>query len=157
SRHDDVIQYLAFSPDGKILASAGYDRLIKLWDLKAGKLLHVLKDHSDSVYGLAFSPDGTLLVSGGADRAGKVWDVASGNRLYRLGESTDWVYAVAWSPDGKHLAAAGVDRSIRVWEVDRTGGKVVHSVFAHEGPVTRLVYSRDGKTLYSLSEDRSAK
>jgi WD40 repeat protein len=157
SRHDDVIQYLAFSPNGKILASAGYDRLIKLWDLKAGKLLHVLKDHSDSVYSLAFSPDSTLLVSGGADRAVKVWDVASGNRLYTLGESTDWVYAVAWSPDGKHLAAAGVDRSIRVWEVDRTGGKVVHSVFAHEGPATRLIYSRDGKTLYSLSEDRSAK
>jgi WD40 repeat protein len=157
TRHDDVIQQLAFSSDGRILASAGYDRLIKLWDLKAGKLLHVLKDHSDSVYSLAFNPDSTLLVSGAADRAVKVWDVATGNRLYTLGESTDWVYAVAWSPGGKHVAAAGVDRSIRVWEVDRTGGKVVHSVFAHEGPVTRLFYSRDGKTLYSLSEDRSAK
>jgi WD40 repeat protein len=157
TRHDDVIQHLTFSPDGNLLASAGYNRLIKLWDLKAGKLLHVLKDHSDSVYSLSFSPDGTLLVSGGADRAVKVWDVATGSRLYTLGESTDWVYAVAWAPDGKHLAAAGVDRSIRVWDVDRTGGRIVWSVFAHEGPVTRLVYSRDGKTLYSLSEDRSAK
>jgi hypothetical protein len=156
-RHDDVIQQLVFSPDEKILASTGYDRLVKLWDVNAGKLLRVLKDHSDSVYGLSFSPDGTLLASGGADRAVKVWDVATGNRLYTLGESTDWVYAVAWSPDGKHVAAAGVDRSIRVWEVDRTGGKVVWSVFAHEGPITRLVYSRDGKTLYSLAEDRSAK
>ncbi len=157
NQHDDVIQYLAFSPDGKLLASAGYDRLIKLWDLTAGKPLHVLKDHSDSLYSLAFSPDSKLLASGGADRAVKVWDVATGNRLYTLGESTDWVYAVAWSPDGKHLAAAGVDRSIRVWEVDRAGGRITASVFAHEGPVSRLVYSRDGKTLYSLSEDGSAK
>ena len=103
------------------------------------------------------APTASCWPRGSADRAVKVWDVATGKRLYTLGESTDWVYAVAWSPDGKHLAAAGVDRSIRVWEVDRKGGKIVHSVFAHEGPVTRLVYSADGKTLYSLSEDRSAK
>jgi WD40 repeat protein len=157
NRHDDMIQALAFSPDGKILASASYDRLIKLWDVTENKQLRVLKDHSDSIYGIAFSPDGKMLASGAADRAVKVWDVSTGNRLYTLGESTDWVYAVAWSPDGKHLAAVGVDRSIRVWEVDRTGGKVVHSVFAHEGPITRLVYSRDGKVLYSLSEDRIIK
>jgi hypothetical protein len=67
------------------------------------------------------------------------------------------VYAVAWGPDGRHLAAAGVDKSIRVWEATAEGGKLVHSVFAHEGPVTRLAYAADGKTLYSLSEDRSLK
>src|SRR5579871_4433620 len=155
--HGDVIQDLAFSPDGKILASCGYDRLIKLWDMTAKKELNVLKDHSDSVYGIAFSPDGKLLASAAADRAVKVWDVASGKRLYTLSDATDWVYAVAWSPDGKHLAAAGVDRSIRVWEANAEGGKLVQSAFAHEGPVLRLVYSADGKTLYSLSEDRSVK
>src|SRR5207249_1464559 len=69
----------------------------------------------------------------------------------------DWIYAVAWSPDGKHLAAAGVDKSIRVWEVSANGGKLVQSVFAHEGPVTRLLYAPDGKTLYSLGEDRTVK
>jgi WD40 repeat protein len=156
-RHQDVIHDLAFSPDGKILASASYDRLIQLWAVGARKQLHVLKDHSDAVYSVAFSPDGTMLASAAADRAVKVWDVRTGARLYTLSESTDWVYAVAWSPDGKRLAAAGVDRSIRVWEVDRKGGRVVHSVFAHEGPLTRLLYSPDGKTLYSLSEDRSVK
>src|SRR5262249_53231043 len=114
--HADVIHALAFSPDGKIVASCGYDRLIKLWDTAAKKELHVLKDPSDSVYGIAFSPDGKLLASAAADRAVKVWDVATGRRLFTLGESTDWVYAVAWSPEGRHLAAAGVDKSIRVWQ-----------------------------------------
>ena len=155
--HTDVIYALAFSPDGKMLASCGYDRLVKLWDATTGKLLRDLKDHSDAVYGLAFSPDGKLLASAAADRAVKVWDVTTGIRLYTLGEATDWVYAVAWSPDGRHLAAGGVDRSIRIWAVNRTGGRVVRSAFAHEGPVTRLVYSRDGLTLYSLGEDRRCK
>ena len=66
--HADVIHDLAFSPDGKILASCGYDRLIKLWDVAAKKEMRVLKDHSDSVYGIAFSPDGKLLASAAADR-----------------------------------------------------------------------------------------
>lgn len=155
--HDDVIQDVAFSKDGALLATAGYDRLVKLYDLKERKELRTLKDHSDSVYGVCFSPDGKLLASVAADRAVKVWDVATGDRLYTLSESTDWLYCVAWHPDGKHLAAAGVDKSIRVWKVDDKEGKVVHSVFAHEGPVLRLIYSADGKTLYSLGEDRVVK
>src|SRR5262249_59627190 len=97
--HADLIQDVAFSPDGKLLATCGYDRLIKLWDPATGKEVRTLKDHSDAVYSLAFSPDGKLLASGAADRAVKVWEVASGVRLYTLGESTDWVYAVAFTPD----------------------------------------------------------
>src|SRR5262249_55730162 len=64
---------------------------------------------------------------------------------------------VAWSPDGRHLAAAGVDQSIRVWEAGAAGAKLRHAIYAHEAPVTRLAYDADGKTLYSLGEDRTAK
>jgi mono/diheme cytochrome c family protein len=155
--HRDVIQDLAFSPDGKTLASCGYDRLIKLWDVAGGKELRTLTDHSDAVYGVAFSPDGRLLASGAADRAVKVWEVATGRRLFTLGEPTDWVYAVAWSPDGRHLAAGGVDKSIRVWEVTESGVRLAHAVFAHEAAVLRLAYAADGRTLYSLGEDRTVK
>ncbi len=155
--HKDAILDLAFSPDGKTLATCGYDRLIKLWDVETGQLVRELKDHSDAVYGVAFSPDGALLASGSADRAVKVWQVADGKRLYTLSDSTDWVYSVAWSPDGHRLAAAGVDKSVRVWDVSAQGGKLVHAVFAHEGPVVRVAWSADSQTLYSLSEDRVAK
>ena len=155
--HSDVIHELAFSPDGKLIASASYDRLVKVWDLAATKERHTLKDHSDSVYGVSFSPDGKLLASGGADRAVKVWDTTTGTRLYTLGESTDWVYAVAWSPTGHRLAAGGVDRSIRVWQADAKGGTIVQSAFAHERAVSRFLYSGDGKTLYSIGEDNLAK
>jgi WD40 repeat protein len=155
--HQDLIHDLAFSPDGRLLATCGYDRLIKLWDVAAGTALRVLKDHSDAVYGVAFSPDGRLLASAAADRAVKVWDVVSGRRLYTLGEATDWLYAVAWSPDGRRLTAGGVDKSLRAWDVTPEGGKLVQSVFAHEGAITRIVYAADGATLYSLSEDRTVK
>jgi hypothetical protein len=155
--HQDLVHAVAFSPDGRTLATCGYDRLIHLWDVESGKLLRSLKEHSDAVYGVAFSPDGTLLASGAADRAVKVFRVADGKLLYTLGEATDWVYAVAWSPDGRHLAAGGVDRSIRVWLANADGAKLVHSVFAHEAAVTRLVYAADGKRLYSLGEDRTVK
>ena len=159
--HKDAIYALAFSPDGKTLATAGYDRVIHLWDVddkeakRAPRL--TLKDHSDAVYGLAFHPDGKLLASVSADRAVKVWDVATGKRLYTLGDATDWLYAVAWSPDKKHLAAAGVDKSVRVWAADADGGKLVAAAFAHEKPVWRLAYSPDGALLYSAGEDKIVK
>jgi WD40 repeat protein len=164
--HKDAVYALAFSPDGKTLATTGYDRLIHLWDVSPGQSSGAaaiatprltLKDHSDTVYGLSFHPDGALLASAGADRAVKVWEIATGRRLYTLGDPTDWVYCVAWSPDKKHLAAGGVDKSVRVWEADKDGGKLVHSVFAHEKAVSRLAYTADGITLYSVGEDKVIK
>ena len=150
--HADLIHDLTFAPDGKMLATCSYDRLIKLWDIATGNEIRTLKDHSDAVYGIAFRPDGKLLASAAADRAVKVWDVATGTRLYTLGDSTDWVYAVAWSPDGKRLAAGGVDKSVRVWEAGEKEGRLVGSAFAHEKAVLRLAYSSDGSTLFSASE-----
>jgi hypothetical protein len=165
--HHDAVYALTFSADGKRLASAGYDRVIRIWDLSSPGAsptpreiktpTRELKDHSDTVYGLAFHSNGKLLASGSADRAVKVWDVDTGTRLYTLGDPTDWVYCVTWSPDGKHLAAAGVDRSVRVWAADESGGKLVQAAFAHEGPVWRIGYGPGGKTLYSVGEDRVIK
>lgn len=156
--HDDAILDMAFSPDGKYLATSGYDMLIKLTPLTSplGQP-RTLKEHSDAVYGIAFSPDSKLLASCSADRALKIWDVETGKLLYTLAESTDWLYTVAWSPDGQHLASGGVDKSIRVYKVVPTGFKIKQSVFAHEAPVQKLVYSEDGKTLYSLGQDRILK
>lgn len=163
--HKDLIHELAFSPDGQTLASSSYDRTIHLWDFPpppAGKdelprPRAELKEHSDAVFGLAFSPDSQLLASAAADRTVKVWSVQTGKRLYTLGDATDGLYAVAWHPNGKQLAAAGIDKSIRIWDVTAEGGKLAHSVFAHEKGVIRLAYSSDGAMLYSLGEEHVAK
>ncbi|HEX4611970.1 MAG TPA: WD40 repeat domain-containing protein, partial [Urbifossiella sp.] len=154
--HKDIVYAVAVSDDGTRLATAGYDRVIQVYELApdgSAKLVQSLRDHSDTIYALAFQPGGLLLASAAGDRAVKVWDVLTGIRLYTLGESTDWLYTLAWSPDGRHLAAAGVDRSVRVWAADRSGGRLVHSVFAHQRPVSRLGYAADGATLFSVGED----
>lgn len=156
--HNDIIYSLAFSPDDQFLASAGYDRIIRLHSFadpehpRGG-----LQDHSDAIYCITFHPGGKLLASVSADRSVKVWDMETRKRLYTLSDPTDGVYTAAWSPDGKHLAAGGIDKSIRVWEANAEGGKLVHSVFAHTQPVTRIVYANDGKTLYSISEGKNIK
>ena len=155
--HKDIVYTLAFSPDGKLLASAGYDRSVKLWNASTHQQVKSLDDLSDTVFAVSFHPDGKLLSSASADRAVKVWDIESGKRLYTLSDPTDGVYTVAWSPDRKHLAAAGIDKSIRVWAANADGGKLVHSVFGHTQPITKLVYNGDGTLLFSLSEGKNVK
>lgn len=158
----DALYALEFHPVGTLLAAAGYDRVVYLWQVPAEaeaqpqpprQPLRSLRDHSDAVYGLSFHPRGHLLATAGADRAVKVWRIADGQRLYTLGEMTDWVYAVAWHPDGKHLVAGGADRTLRLWQAGEQGGRLLASIFAHEKPIWRLAFAQAGELLYSLGED----
>ncbi|MFO0967306.1 MAG: c-type cytochrome domain-containing protein [Gemmataceae bacterium] len=157
--HKDVILDLAISPDKRWLATAGYDARVHLTPLgdKAGRSPVLLKDHSDAVYALAFSPDSRSIATCSADRAVKIWDVATGKLLLTLSEANDWLYAVAWSADGVHLAAGGLDKSIRLYAIRAGAAKLLHSVFAHEAGVQKLIFGRDGTTLYSLGQEGVAK
>jgi WD40 repeat protein len=146
-----------FAPDGKSVATASYDKLIKLWDVDTGEEIRTLKDHIDAVYALAFTPDGKRLVSASADRGVKVWDVATGERLYTLSEATDGLNALAIDPAGKRVAAGGLDRTIRVWSLDEKSGSLVNSLIAHEDAILQLAWSPDGKYLVSSSADKEVK
>ena len=155
--HADAILALAISPDGKTLATASYDRLLKLWNLQDGSEIHTLKEHTDAVYAIAFSPDGSRLASAAGDRTVKVWDASTGQKLISLSDSTAELYALVFAPDGTRLLAAGVDKSIRAWRLDGQTATLEHSVFAHEGAVNRLTTLPALGLLASAGEDRRIK
>ena len=98
--HKDCIYSVAWSPDGRLIASGSYDKMVKLWDASTGKELRNLQDHIDAVFAVAFSPDGKRLASASQDRTVKIWDVATGKRLYTLSDAADGLTSLAYSPSG---------------------------------------------------------
>ena len=154
--HRDHITALVLAPDGSAIATASYDRTIRLWNPATGAELRVLRDHTDAVFALAFSPDGKFLASASADRTVKIWDPATGRRLFTLSDALDAVNALAFAADGRTLAGAGADRTIHLWQIDETGeGKRLRSLIAHEDAIVALAFSPDGKTLATSAGDRS--
>jgi WD40 repeat protein len=118
--HTTWITRVCYSPDGKLLASCGYDRTVHVWDAATGKLRHLLRAHETAVSGLAFSPDSRRLASCDYNGFIRLWDAATGNPLAVLPDLDSWTQAVAFSPDGSRLASTGGHHgTVRVWDLRR--------------------------------------
>ncbi len=161
--HSDIIYSAVLSPDGMILATGGYDRVIRLWDMANGALIRALEGHNGAVYDLDFDGSGRVLASASADETIKIWNVATGERLDTLGQGEAEQYTVRFSPDadiarvGDTVIASGADRRVRVWRLlskeKPTVSPMLHSVFAHESPVNQLVFSSDHRWALTSGED----
>jgi WD40 repeat protein len=155
SGHTHYVYSVAFSPDGKILASGSWDNTIKLWDVATGREVRTLKGHTNSVNSVAFSPDGKILASGSLDETIKLWDVATGREIRTFSGHTASVWSVAFSPDGKLLASGSWDETIKLWDV--ATGEEIHTFKGHTDHVESVAFSPDGRTLASGSWDETIK
>ena len=156
--HTVAVYSVAFSPDGKILASGGWDDTIRSWDATTGELIHTLTGHTEAVYSVAFSPDGKILASGSWDDTIKLWDATTGELIHTLTGHTDWVGSVAFSPDGKILASGSRDGTIKLWDTV-TGEliQLIHTLTRYMDAVLSVAFSPDGKILASGSWDDTIK
>jgi WD40 repeat protein len=152
------ITALAYSPDGKLLASSGYHEIL-LWNPDNGQLVRRIANVAERVYDLRFSADGKTLAAAAGTPAQigelKLFNVEDGKLLGDFGISDDAFFALAWSADGKRLASAGADRTIRVFDI--ATGKEELSIEDHADWVMGLTFSPDGTRLASASRDKTAK
>jgi WD40 repeat protein len=113
--HEDDVNSVAVSRDGRWIASGSDDRTVRLWSASTGEPVATLAGHDASVLAVAFSPDNTRLVSGGSDRSGRLWDVATHEPILVLqGQST--VRFIAFTHDGSRIVSGAADGTVRVWE-----------------------------------------
>ncbi|PBC80220.1 PD40 domain-containing protein [Streptomyces sp. 2133.1] len=151
-RTPDYVQAEAFTPDGRVLATATSSKTM-LWSYPTGRLLATLDSHNTTVTGLEISPDGHTLAAAGYDHTVRLWNLATRHTISVLTGHPDSVQAIAFSPDGKTLASAGDDRTIQLWDV--TTGRRKAILTGHTNTLFALDFSPDGKTLASAGDDRT--
>jgi WD40 repeat protein/serine/threonine protein kinase len=149
SGHYGSVLSVAFDHDGRKIASGGFDRTVRLWELTADKVPRTLYGHKGYALGVAISPDGTLVSSVGEDRSVRLWAVATGRELAKFNGHTGHVFAVAFHPDGRRILSGGVDGVVKVWDLRRS-----RPVAYEKQPwwITGAAFSRDNRLVATESD-----
>lgn len=156
SERERTITQIKYSADGQLIAAAGWDKAIELWNTNTKELIATLT-HQDAVNTVAFSRDRQTLISGTEDNLIHVWDLTDLEQpklLKTLTRHTDSIKTVTVSDDGKLIASAGYDQTIKLWTIE---GELLQTIDAHDLAITSLAFTPDSKTLASASWDNTIK
>jgi WD40 repeat protein len=153
--HGDEVLGVAWSPDGRCLATASYDRTVRIWATDTGNELTVLRGHDGWVQGVAWCPDGRRLATASGDQTVRIWDVVTSSELAVIRGHDDEVRGVAWSPDGRRLATGSRDRTVRIWDAE--AGRELVMLCGHKNEVRGVTWSPDGQRLATGSHDRTVR
>jgi hypothetical protein len=151
--HPTAVWAARLSPDGTLLATAGYDGLVRLWDVASRQPQHDLKKHTGWVRAVAFSPDGTRLASAGEDGTVVLWDTTGGTEVKSITAHAGAATCLAFSPDGQTLASGGGDKLVKLW--NPADGSEKAKLEGHGDAIWAVAYAPDGSSLASGGADRT--
>jgi eukaryotic-like serine/threonine-protein kinase len=149
--HEDRVQAMAFSPDGRLIASGSADRTVRLWEVATGREMAVLRSHERRVTQVSFSPDGRRLASTDGGRAVRLWDPTTGALVAKLSGALEHAYSLTFSPDSRFVGIQGQDAAVYVWEADT--GKPRHTLRHRSTASGHVAFTPDGKRLFGGAVD----
>ena len=153
--HNNSVNSVSFSPDGKCIASGSNDNTVKVWDVESGNEVLTLRGHSYGITSVSFSPDGKRIASGSYDKTVKIWDAETGQETLILQGHSGIIDSVSFSPDGKRIAIAIGSKGVQL--LDAETGQETANLWGHSNDIACVSFSPDSKRLASASHDSTVK
>ena len=153
--HEKEVMGVAFSSDGRLVATASCDHTARLWDAATGREVHTLTGHGDPVTDVAFSPDGRLVATASIDCTARVWEATTGREVHKLDVRVVNVSGVAFSPDGRLVATVDAHATVRLWNT--VTGRQIRTLTGHDNWVQQVPFSPDGRLVATAGYDGTAR
>ncbi|HEY1846866.1 MAG TPA: TIR domain-containing protein, partial [Buttiauxella sp.] len=153
--HKDIVFLAQFSPNGRRVVTASWDKTARLWDAASGKPIGEPMKHEGRVFSAQFSPDGQRVVTASEDKTARLWDAASGKPIGEPMKHEGMVFSAQFSPDSQRVVTASWDKMARLW--DAASGKPIGEPMKHDGIVFSGQFSPDGQRVVSASGDKTAR